>query len=165
MNMQMKTVVAAVCLFCLSDLLFADGHALLLPGTIVAWENEESIPAAGVSLKRVALPDGGVVALGAIETRVLYSFFNRRYRLDVSWPNLFGFLYPGLSLEVKPGGVVPWVYGEVDLFYFPFAFMTIMLFEKPAVIPSVYIAVRTNGSDGRWETGVRLSFPLHRGDE
>ena len=140
-------------------------EALLIPGAVTAWQDTDVRPVVGVSLKRVALPDEGVVGLGAFELRALYSFIHETYRIDLSWPNLFGFLYPGVSIEGDPGEVTPWVYGELDLFYFPFAFATMMLFDEPRIIPSVYLSIRTDGDESVWETGVRISFPVRVHEE
>ena len=140
----------------------AEGQVLLMPGALVSWEGSGSHLSAGVSLKRVSLPDDGAIAFGAFETRVQRAFSDGTVRVDLSWPNVFGFLYPGVSLDVTPDRVTPWFYGELDLFYFPFAFATMVLFERPVVIPSVFIAVRTDTTEYVWETGVRMSFPVRR---
>ena len=34
-------------------------------------------------------------------------------------------------------------------------------FHRPAVIPSVFFAIRANASDQEWETGIRISLPIY----
>ncbi len=156
--------VAIVVLFVTVPLVADDG-GVLLPGGIVASRDSEFPLSVGVSLKRLALPEDGFVAWGAFELRGHYSIAEENSRISLSWPSLFGFFYPGVSIDIASDGIVPWFYGELDLLYFPFLFATMIIFEKPAFIPSVYLALHVNSSDSAMETGVRISFPVGLGDE
>ena len=156
----MKRVLFILWTVMISSPLFAGEDALLLPGTVAVWQDGPQ-PLIGLSLKRVQIPENQWFSLGSAEVRVFYPS-DGVSRADLSWPAFFGFLHPGISLEWEESNIDPWVYGEVDLFYFPFAFAAFMLSEKPFLIPSVYMAVRTDFQQVVWETGVRLSFPIHR---
>ncbi len=142
----------------------AVGALELLPGVAAVWKDAETIPRAGLSLKGVALDmSGGVIAWTAFELRTFADLRNGDSQIDLSWPGVFGFVYPGVSIEIGNDGVVPWFYGEVDLFYFPFLFAAIIAFERPWFIPSVYMGPRFGPADVGWNTGIRLSIPVGLG--
>ena len=133
---------------------------ILLPGKTVVWENMEHPPAVGASLKGFALSEGYIV-LKNFELRAMYSFAKEKTRMDLSWPGFAGFLSPGVSIEVDEEEIVPWFYGELDLFYMPFAFVSIILFQEPLFIPSVYLVYKFGPAGNALDTGIRVSIPIN----
>lgn len=140
------------------------GPVKVLPGAVALWRDAETIPVPGVSLKTVvAANDGFPIGWGTFELRAFHDATDRTTQFDLSWPGIFGFVYPGVSVEIQDGKVVPVVYGEVDLFYFPFLIATLLVTERPWFIPSVYMGPRFAPSGVGWNLGIRISIPVPPG--
>jgi len=137
---------------------------VLMPGPAVVWKDSETVPRPGLSLKTVATDmNGRYIMWTAGELRAFQDVRSGTSQIDLSWPGIFGTIYPGVSLEFDDGEVIPWFYGEVDLFYFPFLLATLMVVERPWFVPSVYMGPRFGPAGTGWNTGIRFSVPLPPG--
>jgi len=138
--------------------------ASVMPGAVALWQEGETIPVPGVSLKVIdTTRSDRLMGWTDFEVRAFRGVRDGESQADLSWPGIFGFLYPGISLEFRGGDVVPVVYGEVDLFYFPFLLATLIVTERPWFIPSVYMGPRFAPDRVGWNTGIRISIPVPPG--
>jgi hypothetical protein len=142
----------------------ATDSTLFMPGIAAVWNDAGTVPRAGLSLKAVATDvNERRIMWSAVELRAFQDFTDGTSQIDLSWPGIFGMIYPGVSLEFADGEIIPWFYGEVDLFYFPFLIATLIIVERPWFVPSVYLGPRFGPSGTGWNTGIRMSLPLPAG--
>jgi hypothetical protein len=154
-----------IIVFCIFMIFPVSGDNIIMPGIITVFEDSEIPPTIGFSFKSMGIPDKGFISFSSFELRAAYNFEDEISSFDFSWPSFYGFLVPGFSLEYSSNGFTPWFYGELDLFYFPFAFATIMIFDEPLLIPSFYLVYKFGPAGDRLDAGFRLSFPIYnKGD-
>ena len=145
--------------------LSATGFNSFIPGFLTVFEDSEMPPSYGFSLKRIGEKNDGNIYYNSFEFRGAYNFDSGKYMLDFTWPSYLGIIAPGISFDYDENGFTPWVYGEVDLFYFPFAFAAIVAFEKPVFIPSAYLVYKVGPEGDKFDAGIRISFPVYNKDK
>lgn len=159
----MKKALIIIIIISLSVMpLCADEFLKLVPGGIIVFEDSEMPPSYGFSLKNIGNLNNSYYSLGSFEIRGAFNFDNEKYMIDLTWPSFFGFFAPGFSLDYNDDGFTPWFLAELDLFYFPFAFATIIAFEKPVFIPSAYLAFKFGPEGDKLDAGIRISFPIYK---
>lgn len=157
--MRKFTIFVCICLTALAGI--SAEESLFAPGIVAVWSDGEGIPIPGISLKRYSVGGDGAFSLSTFELKAGYNTQTEAFRFDAAWPMLYGFLSPGVSVDTGPDGTVPWFLAELDLFYFPGLFASILIFEKPRVVPSPFINVRLGPEGAGFDAGLRLSFPFY----
>ncbi|MCB1200238.1 MAG: hypothetical protein KDK41_06300 [Leptospiraceae bacterium] len=133
-----------------------------MPSFLVNWSNAHH-PAAGASLKYVSTSESILPWLySSGEIMYYYSPDSNVHSLEVTGLSFANFLSPGFAIQREDNRTKTLLLAELDLFYFPFALISIIIFEKPAIIPSVYFRYKTDFRESQGSVGFRFSFPIYQ---
>lgn len=135
---------------------------LFLPSVGGSYDVETGGLSLGGSVKSFDFSQDRVVQFLSLELGYEFAPGIARHELSFIGPSLFGIVSPGAMLRFDAAGPSLWAVGEVDFFYFPFFFATVVMFERPVVVPSLYARVLTDFQDVEGRLGLRLSVPLGR---
>lgn len=161
----MKFLKHLICIFTLLVTNIVSAESLgIMPSLLVNWSSAHHT-AAGASLKYVSTSESIVPWLYTSgELMYYYSPDSKVHSLEVTGLSFANFLSPGFAIQHENNRYKTLLLAELDLFYFPFAIISIIIFEKPFVIPSVYFRYKTDFKESQGNVGIRFSFPMYEKD-
>ncbi len=132
-----------------------------MPSLFSAFSDEYAGSSYGASIKTFDFARRRAVSLTSFEGGYEIIPAEGRHRVTVTGMSIFGLLNPGIAVDMEDGETSLYAVGEIDIFYFPFAFFSIIAFERPVFIPSVYVRALTDFRTVEAIGGMRVSFPLY----